>query len=125
MSEANDDSLQRLVRWVDSGKHLPSWLRDFHDQKDVFKACEETLGKPQDGITWVDGHVYTIDRFLRFMALHGYTLRRTRADAVQIADTVADCKKRRDAAFMQTLDARRTANNRLQRPDAAGGNNGQ
>lgn len=110
MSEANDDSLQRLVRWVDSGKHLPKWLRDFHDQKDVFKACEETLGRPKDGITWVDGHIYTIDRFLRFMALHGYTLQRTRAEAPAIADTVKDCKTRRDAAFVAALDARRTAN---------------
>jgi len=112
MSEANGDNLQRLVRWVDSGKHLPKWLRDFHDQKSVFRACEETLGKPQNGITWVDGHIYTIDRFLRFMALHGYTLQRTRPEAPAIADTVKYCKTRRAAAFMEALTERRTGRTR-------------
>jgi len=112
MSEANGDNLQRLVRWVDSGKHLPKWLRDFHDQKNVFRACEETLGKPQNGITWVDGHIYTIDRFLRFMALHGYTLQRTRPEAPAIVDTVKYCKTRRAAAFMEALTERRTGRTR-------------
>jgi hypothetical protein len=118
MNEPKADSLQCLRSWVDSGKHLPRWLRDFHDQKDVFKACEDVLGQ-QDGISWRDGHVYTIDRFLRFMAFHGYTLRRTRAYAAQIEKTVADCKQRRDAECMRALDASRTENNKISTPAPA------
>lgn len=103
---------EHLVQWVDEGKHLPRWLRDFHDQKDVFKACERALGRPgsasgNDGITWADGHVYTIDRFLRFMALHGYTLRRTVPDAPHIQETVAECREARNAEFLAALNAKR------------------
>ena len=121
MSAANGDPIQSLVRWVDDGKHLPSWLRDFHDQKDVFKACERILGRPEsgsgrDGITWVDGHIYTIDRFLRFLALHGYTLRRTRADAPRITDTVEKCRKARSDEFFTAMESRRTANAGAQAP---------
>jgi hypothetical protein len=100
---------QRLVRWVDSEKHLPKWLRDFHDQKDVFKACERVLGRAgvsdlrPDGIPWTDGHIYTIDRFLRFMAYHGYTLRRTVSDAPEIADTLAECAKQRSEELRRAL----------------------
>lgn len=57
------------------GLHLPTILRDFHDQKDIFKLIGgmEYYGKQ---ITWVDGHVYTIDYFLWIMAKYGYELRK-------------------------------------------------
>lgn len=29
-------------------------------------------------VSWVQGHIYVIDVFLRFMASHGYTLQRTK-----------------------------------------------
>ena len=72
-----------LQQWLDSGEYLPSFLRDFHDQKDLFKAMHllyegnpesDSVGKPD----WMDGQVYTIDWFLWYMAGRGYTLQKTR-----------------------------------------------
>lgn len=68
--------------WLRSGKYLPEPLRDFHDQKDVFKAMHQIVNvegneyaKPVD---WIAGQCYVIDIFLWFMARRGYTLQRTR-----------------------------------------------
>lgn len=76
-----------LKEWLDSGLHMPSMLRDFHAQKDIFKllhrswVAQAQKEKPGDYMVrdlpnWIAGHVYVIDYFLRFMAIHGYTLQR-------------------------------------------------
>jgi hypothetical protein len=72
----------QMEKWLRSGRYLPDPLRDFHDQKDVFKAIHELINveghayaKPVD---WVTGQCYVIDIFLWFMARRGYTLQRTR-----------------------------------------------
>lgn len=72
------EAVKKLREWICKQRYLPAFLRDFHAQKDVFKA----VGKWREcsNVSWVDGHIYTIDHFLKFMAMHGYTLRRTRAD---------------------------------------------
>ena len=66
---------------------LPKFLRDFHDQKDVFKAIWRCVERKRvhpefrgylERMSWVDAHVFTIDFFLWFMARHGYTLQRKR-----------------------------------------------
>lgn len=76
-----------LEAWMKAGKYLPDVLRDFHDQKDVFKAMHD-LQKPTDpadaisgaySLSFVTGQCYVIDRFLWFMARRGYTLQRSRA----------------------------------------------
>ncbi len=36
-----EQEYQELKAWINSGKHLPPFLRDFHDQKDVFKTAFE------------------------------------------------------------------------------------
>jgi hypothetical protein len=94
-----------LAAWMQASKHLPDVLRDFHDQKDVFKAMHE-LQKPADpsdvigghySIDFVTGQCYVIDRFLWFMARRGYTLQRSRADLPfrdLLADVTAATKKR-------------------------------
>jgi hypothetical protein len=75
-------NLAHLDQWLKSGKYLPKPLRDFHDQKDVFKAMHEIITeRPGDLIkrpTWIEGQCYVIDVFLWFMARRGYTLQRTR-----------------------------------------------
>lgn len=74
-----------LDDWLKSGAYLPEPLRDFHDQKDVFKSIAPILERRQqrplnymDGLTWVGAQVFTIDLFLWFMATHGWTLQRSR-----------------------------------------------
>ena len=72
---------QNLQDWLHSGEYLPEIMRDFHDQKDLFKVMH-TLYADSDSIKeipgWVAGHIYTIDCFLWFMASRGYTLQKSR-----------------------------------------------
>jgi hypothetical protein len=76
----------KLIAWLKSGKHLPAPMRDFHDQKNLFKSMH-ALYEGNDGCentpNWVDGHIYIIDFFLWFMASRGYTLQRTRKNGVE------------------------------------------
>jgi len=70
-----------LTKWLESGKYLPKFLRDFHDQKDLFKTIH-ILYRNNDGAetmpNWVTGHIYVIDWFLWYMASRGYTLQKSR-----------------------------------------------
>ena len=71
-----------MQTWLDEGRHLPECLRDFHDQKDIFKAIHETTkveDHPYAGeVNWRTGQCYVIDIFLWWMAKRGYTLQRSR-----------------------------------------------
>ena len=77
---------KKLRNWLESGQYLPSFMRDFHDQKDLFKEIHsvyresEQTGKMPN---WVDGHCYVVDWFLWFMATRGYTLQKTRKKNIQ------------------------------------------
>ena len=68
--------------WLKSGEYLPEPLRDFHDQKEVFKAMHEIVRERPDATVrrpdWIAGQCYVIDVFLWFMAQRGWTLQRTR-----------------------------------------------
>ena len=80
--------------WSEDGKHLPTFLRDFHNQKDLFKSMMVYFDNSEDcPVSWVDGHVYTIDWFLWFMAAHGYKLQKARADVefLDIDTTIKNC----------------------------------
>lgn len=98
-----------LRAWLDSAEYLPEFMRDFHDQKDVFKAIHELVNE-HDGtkaINWRDAHIYTIDVFLWFMARRGYTLQRSRAkcDFLDIHQTIAAQNQVRQDAFISALKA--------------------
>ena len=87
-----------VAEWVKSGKHLPKFLRDFHDQKDVFKVIARLC--PADDkdpyyVSWVNAQCYTIDKFLRVMAFCGWTLQRTR-HAEEFCDIDAEIKQMKD-----------------------------
>jgi hypothetical protein len=76
---------QSVKDWRRDQRHLPTWMRDFHDQKQLFKAVYDQSPSrgvepgPHEGIDWASGHVYTIDSFLWFMARHGYVLSKSPA----------------------------------------------
>ena len=78
-----------LQDYLESGKHLPKKLRDFHDQKEFFKSMH-LLHQGNEGAdknpSWVQGHIYIIDFFLWFMAARGYTLQKTRKKGVDFYD---------------------------------------
>lgn len=94
-----------LDTWMRSAKYLPPILRDFHDQKDCFKAIHQIINVEghgyAKGVDWVTGQCYVIDIFLWFMAKRGYTLQRSRAKLPfnDFHDDVSAARDQRNAAF--------------------------
>ncbi|CAE32167.1 phage-related hypothetical protein [Bordetella bronchiseptica RB50] len=91
--------------WLKSLQYLPPPLRDFHDQKEVFKTIHQITNV--DGheyarsVDWVTGQCYVIDIFLWFMARRGYTLQRCRARVPfrALHADVEEARNRRGAAL--------------------------
>lgn len=89
-------------KWRERGTHLPRFMRDFHDQKDLFKAVHDLTDTDgnyiADKVDWMTGHVYVVDVFLWFMARHGYTLQKTKAahEFDDIERNVAACRMARN-----------------------------
>lgn len=82
---------RKLREWFGNQLYLPDFMRDFHDQKDLFKYLQHR--NPNQKISWVDAQIYVIDIFLRTMAKHGYTLQRTRLRGISfthIQDAITD-----------------------------------
>jgi len=63
--------------WRDEGKHLPEFLRDFHDQKDFFKFLHEFVTIEDHGM--LKNINCTIDVLLWALSRFGYTLQRNRS----------------------------------------------
>lgn len=60
--------------------NLPDCMKDFHDQKDIFKTIWLWWGKEieeERKINWVDAMTFTIDNFLLFMGIHGINYKKT------------------------------------------------
>ena len=72
-----------LKAWRDEQKHLPEFMRDFNNCKQLFKGISDYIvcdaDHPANDVNWRQAHCYTIDVFLWFMAEHGFTLQRSRA----------------------------------------------
>jgi hypothetical protein len=99
--------------WLSQGRYLPRFLRDFHDQKDVFKWIWRAVDKRRStdpttcaSMTWIDAHVFTIDFFLWFMARHGWTLQRARNgyQHASWAATIAEMKDEEASQFRKYLE---------------------
>lgn len=99
-------SVAKREAWMKSGAYLPPPMRDFHDQKDVFKSVHEMVERSRekrdgidytDGVGWVAAQVYSVDFFLWYMARHGYTLQRSRQrlEFQDLSATVASDKAKR------------------------------
>jgi len=108
--------MSKVQEWLESGKYLPLCLRDFHDQKDLFKYLDEVRersvkkngGAYMASLTFRDAQIYTIDIFLWVMARHGYTLQRSRKGLCfsDLDDTIARSNKSRSVtsvALIQSL----------------------
>jgi hypothetical protein len=65
-------------------KYLPDFMKDFHDQKKIFKTIQELYEKNDSlqGLanSWSQNHIYVIDYFLWFMGQHGFKLQRDRSN---------------------------------------------
>lgn len=101
-------------QWRKQGKHLPKFLRDFHDQKAFFKTLDEfyprmrTIGGGE--LDWMTAHAFTIDRLLWFLAQHGWTLQRsrTRLTFCDLERTLAEAARLRAERFWSEVTALET-----------------
>lgn len=107
-----------LTNWLRSGAYLPAPLRDFHDQKEVFKTLWQRVEKRKSkdpstasylgSMGWVEAQVLVIDHFLWFMAAHGWTLQRSRAriaDPYEDLDGAIHLRREAEVALLKTLMA--------------------
>jgi hypothetical protein len=86
--------MSKLTKWLESGEYLPEFMRDFHDQKDVFKAMHNTITNANENGNPRDGHIYVVDTFLWYMARCGYTLQKSRKQ-VEFKDMDDDIERMR------------------------------
>ncbi|CAD5376765.1 conserved hypothetical protein [Pseudomonas sp. OF001] len=96
-----------LKAWRDEQKHLPEFMRDFHNCKRLFRGISEYIALDEDhpakDVNWRQAHCYTIDVFLWFMARHGFTLQRSRAK--QNFDSLDDVLDELDAERRKAMAA--------------------
>jgi hypothetical protein len=106
-----------LRKFLSETEHLPACLKDFHDQKRLFKRVDEMVQADIEqngfeaklafeGYNWRLAHIFTIDKFLWFMAAHGYTLQKSRKKGVKFCDLereMAAFEERQNKAFAEFL----------------------
>lgn len=101
--------MKSIKQWMEDGEYLPKIIRDFHDQKDLFKTIHGKLDIPADHpakkFTWMDGQCYVIDIFLWYMAKRGYTLQHTRrrGEFIDIEAEVEEYTSTQRKAFFNML----------------------
>lgn len=81
--------MTELEKYLENGENLPEFIKDFHDQKDLFKAIYQQWqeeNKVLNKISWVDAHVFSIDILLWWMGLHGYKLQKIRKSDIDFYD---------------------------------------
>lgn len=100
--------MDKLSEWLTSGEYLPHFMRDFHDQKDVFKAMHNTIKNADKNGNPRDGHIYVIDTFLWYMARCGYTLQKSRKDVPfkDMDDDIARYKSEVSNAFSSMISGK-------------------
>lgn len=109
-------SVAAFDAWRRGGEYLPEFMRDFHDQKDLFKALQEVVDRSnaKNGehraltLTWTEAHIYSVDIFLWVLAAHGYTLQRSRKrfGFASIFDFVSASRERAREAMGRVLFSR-------------------
>jgi hypothetical protein len=102
-----------LKTWLRAGRYLPRFMRDFHDQKDVFKCIAPMLENYKDSapdyhraikaMSWCDLQMVVIDVFLWWMAQHGYTLQKSYAKMP--FKSIEDANAARQSAETESLRA--------------------
>jgi hypothetical protein len=106
----------KLKAWREQQKHLPEFMRDFHNCKSLFRGISEHIicedDHPANQVNWRQAHCYTIDVFLWFMAKHGFTLQRSRSrlefeDLDALLDQLDSARKQASAeCFAKMLEAK-------------------
>lgn len=87
--------MRTFHEWMTKGLYLPKIMRDFHDQKALFKTIHSLVDPNRteiQEIDWIQAQCYVIDIFLWFMAVRGYTLQKSRSK-YPFKDIEADLEK--------------------------------
>jgi hypothetical protein len=104
------EELEKLRARVRAAKHLPKFMRDFHDQKDLFKTIQVTMEdkNPETckAVNWINGQCYCIDVFLKFMAIHGYELRKVNHATSDLTESINARREREAEAFKAYMDSK-------------------
>ena len=94
--------MKTAQEYTESKEYLPDLLKDFHDQKDLFKAIEELYHKSESykqlNPNWRECHIYTIDFFLWFLGQHGYKIQKVKSKRYAFFDikrTIKEMQTRR------------------------------
>lgn len=100
--------MSKLAKWLESGEYLPEFMRDFHDQKDVFKAMHNTITNANENGNPRDGHIYVVDTFIWYMARCGYTLQKSRkqVEFKDIGDDIERMRREVSEKFRDMLNAK-------------------
>jgi hypothetical protein len=77
----------QLQDWLDKGKYIPREIQEPGLQAAIFECLEQELAadfppgseyaQMMQAEPWKRDMVFSLDYFLRLMAMHGYTLQRT------------------------------------------------
>jgi hypothetical protein len=104
------ETKNEAIEYTKSLEYLPDFMRDFHDQKDIFKAIFELYKSNESlqkmNVNWVDAHIFTIDYFLWFMGQHGYKLQKVRKKGIEfynLKETIEEMINRRNKPFIELL----------------------
>lgn len=77
-------------QYCQNSLHLPEFLKDFHDQKEIFKIIQGWATDQNEfnklPNSWIDNQIFVIDYFLWCMALHGYKLQKIKSKDVEFLD---------------------------------------
>lgn len=97
------------IEYTKALKYLPDFMKDFHDQKDIFKTIQELYSNNESlkklPNSWPDNHIYVIDYFLWFMGQHGYKLQKDRSKVgfYDLQSTLEKFKQNRVESFAKIL----------------------
>ncbi len=110
MSKPKPNTISADVdRWRKAYKFLPPNLRDFHNQKDLFKTIHESMDMSCEYIkdmNFMQAQIYVVDYFLWFMARHGYTLQKSRQklNFNDLEETLKFYDDKRSEVFLKMLE---------------------
>ena len=96
----------KAIEHLNNQNNLPDFMKDFHDQKDLFKTIWSWWGKEIEdelNIKWVNAMIFTIDKFLWFMGLHGYKLQKDRTKDVDFFD-ISDSMMQYEKKSLESLN---------------------
>lgn len=98
------------LKYRENGNHLPYFMKDFHDQKNLFKFISDYIDSSEEDhilntVNPYQAHVYTIDYFLFIMFRYGYSLQKSRMkfDFLSIDDELKKYKDEQNKKFTKML----------------------